>query len=481
MKKTLLTLALCVSAMICGAQSLPQLNITDVAIDHTADKISLAMTIHPADYSLKTNTQWVVTPVIRANESADSVMLKPFIVTGKNAYYYAQRQGLDLIHDLIRSGKGSSVSYTDRTAFLPWMNNSTLGMQVRKISCCGESPKDVVEDLPVADLNFTPPVFSTSNFAYVVPIKAVTKERALSGRAYVNFIVNKTNIVPTYMNNAVELRKILSSIDSVRNNPDATVDTILLTGYASPEGAYSNNVRLAEGRVKAVKEYVMSLYDFPAKVYKTNSVPEDWDGLREYIAASNLADKEAMIAFIDNPGCPIAQKNDKFRQKFPKQYPFLLQNEYPWLRHTDYYIHYVIKQYTTLDEIKEALERDPRNLSLNEFFTVARSYPENSPEFCDILEQAAAYYPSYPEANLNAANAAMSRGELDRARRYLAKAGASPEAEYARGILDALNKDYESAANRFRAAKDAGVTRAADALEQVEAIINSKEQIRFRR
>ena len=183
----------------------------------------------------------------------------------------------------------------------------------------------------------------------------------------------------------------------------------MLTGYASPEGPYRNNVRLAEGRTKAVRDYVERLYDFPAKVYFTSSVPEDWDGLREYVAKSNLADRDAILAFIDER-TPIEDRNDQLRSRFPESYRFLLENEYPWLRHTDYYIHYTIRQYTTVEEILSVMEKTPSNLSLNEFFTAAKSFPEGSKEFCDILEKAVLYYPHDERANLNAANAAMSKG-----------------------------------------------------------------------
>ena len=350
------------------------------------------------------------------------------------------------------------------------MEHSRVYFNVERVSCCGDRPVAGPESEPVAILNFTPPEYQAT-FTYVVPVKEEVKQRTLSGRAYVNFRVNKTDIVPDYMNNTVELRKILNSIDSVRLNKDATVDTIRLTGYASPEGPYKNNVRLAEGRTEAVRDYVKQLYDFPARVYFTNSVPEDWDGLREYVAKSNLADRDAILAFIDER-TPIEDRNDRLRALFPQSYRFLLENEYPWLRHTDYYIHYTIRQYTTVDEILTAMERTPSNLSLNEFFTAAKSFPEGSKEFCDILEKAVLYYPHDVRANLNAANAALSKGAYHRAGIYLDKAGDSGEAEYMRGVLAALEKDYDKALLHFGKAGDSGKVRAA--ILQVEQLRNAE-------
>lgn len=208
MKRYLLTFALGCVALLAPAQSVPSLSITDLKVTPTADRLEVAMNIHPGDYKLKTNTQWMVTPVVYSVAGTDSVCLRPFMVTGKNAYYYAQRQGLDRDMWVLRSGKGDAVAYSDATPLRPWMDHSQIRLRARKVSCCGESPSDTTEELPVAEIDLTPPSF-VPDFAYIIPKKEGKKQRKLSGRAYVNFIVNKTNIEPNYMNNAVELKKIL--------------------------------------------------------------------------------------------------------------------------------------------------------------------------------------------------------------------------------------------------------------------------------
>jgi uncharacterized protein HemY len=76
-------------------------------------------------------------------------------------------------------------------------------------------------------------------------------------------------------------------------------------------------------------------------------------------------------------------------------------------------------------------------------------------------------YPSDPVANLNAANASMSAGNLGAARKYLAKTGNSAQAEYARGMLAVYNKEYASAQSHFANAKNGGVKEAEAALEKL--------------
>lgn len=478
--KKLLFIILAALPMLMSAAVVTPLHLTDVQVLRSEDSLSFRLRLNPKKYHLSTNAQWRITPVLRSADGKHVATLAPIVITGKNAYYYALRQDNTKESGVVRSGSRRVSEYFKSVKWEKWMERSRLSLVTEKVSRCGNNPCVLPEHdtVPVAELYYAPMRYEPQ-FEYVVPVRDDVKQRTLSGRAYVNFMVNKTDIVPTYMNNTVELRKILNSIDSVKFNRDATVDTIRLTGYASPEGPYANNVRLAQGRTEAVKRYVMNLYDFPSRVYFTNSVPEDWQGLREYIAASAISEKERMLYFIDDPYIPVETRNDIFAQMFPEQYAYLLKNEYPWLRHTDYYIHYIVKQYTTVEEILEAMRVNPRNLSLNEFFRAANYYPQGSRDFCDVIERAVSYFPNDPTANLNAAIAAMSEGEYTRASRYLDKAGASAEAIYSRGVLLAIKGEWQKAKSMFELAADMDLPAASKALAEVNAILDTRHQIEY--
>jgi Flp pilus assembly protein TadD len=76
-------------------------------------------------------------------------------------------------------------------------------------------------------------------------------------------------------------------------------------------------------------------------------------------------------------------------------------------------------------------------------------------------------FPADPLANLNAANAAMRRGDNEAATRYLTKAGDSAEAVYARAALEVRKKNYEAAKTLLRKAQSMGVSQAAETLQQL--------------
>lgn len=475
-KKYLLTaLAVAAAFLNAAAWNSSKYNLQELELKVEHGLVKLAMTVDPAKYRVSYNQQMELTPVLRQVGGNDSIVFPTVVVAGRNAYYNTEREG-KFAGTLLRARTGKPLQYTAETEWQDWMTNSRLDLLAKSTGCCN-APKGSEPDLPVAEIDFRPITFMPA-FHYEVPVAEERKTRRIEGKAYVNFPVNRTEIYPDYMVNPVELRKITNSVDSVRLNPDCTVKSITLTGFASPEGPYANNVRLAAGRTEAVKEYVRGQYTFPKSVFHTNSVPEDWEGLRDSVANSILPDRAALLDFIDNGNVPIERRNDVFRAKFPQSYAYLLKHIYPSLRHTNYAIDYEIRSYTDINEIRRVLKERPQNLSLNEFFIAANSYEEGSEEYDKVFETAVLYYPDSEVANLNAANSAINEGDYKRARMLLNRVK-SPSGVYALGILDAMEGNYDAAAEEFKAAKEAGMTEAEGALKQLEYVKAKRNQISY--
>ena len=163
-------------------------------------------------------------------------------------------------------------------------------------------------------------------------------------------------------------------------------------------------------------------------------------------------------------------KEAKIKRTYPEEYRFLLQNCYPALRHTDYRIDYTIRSFSDVEEIKRIMQTQPQKLSLNEFYLVAQTYEPGSVEFNDVFETAVRMYPNEEIANLNAANSAMQRKDVENAKRYLQKGGDSPEALYARGVYAFLVEDYTVARKQLNEAKNKGVQQAEIILLEIDKI-----------
>lgn len=448
-------------------------NITNLNVQREGNGLNVSFGIDASQLQLKSNQEVAIVPTI-SNDN-DVAELPAITIAGRNRLYYHLRndadsyvEGVNLFHN---GTDASAINYNMTIPYQQWMNLSTLGVEYVVSGCasCKEAEIDVV---PLATIDMRPAFFD-AEYVYTQPAADGVKVRKESGTAYVDFPVNVMTINPDFRNNAAELAKISGTIDRVKNDKDYTITGIAIKGYASPEGPYANNERLAKGRTEALVTYVKNLYNFPKSVkFNTSYEAEDWNGLRAWVEKSNLEKKDAIIALIDSDLTPD-QKDARIKSEFPVDYPFLLENVYPSLRHTDYTVQYTVREFTDVQEIVGLVQTAPQKLGLNEFYLASQTFKPGTDEFDAVFETAVKMYPDDPVANLNAANAAMSKGNLTDAAKYLAKAGNSDQANYARGIYSALSKDYESAVGYFRQAKS--VPQAKKAAAQAQNCINRPE------
>lgn len=328
-----------------------------------------------------------------------------------------------------------------------------------------EKPSPVVKPQPID--TFVRPYRPRLRYAYAKPVVEQVKRRAEDGCARLGFAVNKHDIRPGFGDNAQELAKIRRSVELVERDSDVTITSIQLHGYASPEGRYGNNDRLAADRTNELRKYLEDHYpDLDRRLFKTSHTAEDWDSVRRFVAASDLADREAMLEVIDGGLRPDA-KDARLKKDYPKQYAYIYSNVYPAVRRTDYRITYNVRNFS-LEEARRIIKERPQKLSLQEMCLVANSYEEGGPDYCEVFEVAVRMFPADETANVNAANTALRRGDKAGAERYLLRAGSSPEARNARGILAWRNGDRESALRLFRQAADAGLQAARENLEEMD-------------
>ena len=419
---------------------------TDIDIARTDDNLFLKMNLDLSGYDgMNRNREVTVTPMLV--NGADTLRLPAVTVAGHARYYHWLRLNRDEwpAPALYKAKRGLVKPYEASTTYRPWMAKAQVVLSARSCGCCGEPIAAV--GVPVLKLDMEPKrtaVMFPPSFAFIEPKAEIVKHREIKGSAYIDFPVNRTELYPDYRRNPAELARIRATIDSVRLDKDVEFKSMTIKGYASPEGSYANNVRLAKGRTATLKDYVLSQYTFPANIISASYEPEDWAGLRRYVENSSIENREAILSIIDSDMMPDP-KNDALRKRFPVQYEFLLREVYPGLRHSDYTVEYNVRNYTDIGEIKRLLFSEA-------FMTAVRLFPDS------------------PEANLNAANIEMRQGRLEKAGAYLLKAGDSPEATYARGVCEGLKGNYNGAKALLQKAYGLGVKQAGAAIDALIAI-----------
>lgn len=439
-----------------------------VSLKRDGSYLTVGMTLRLSEVEAEGDRAVLITPLLENGDTNKA--LRPIGIYSRNRYFHYARQGkgrmLGGADELSfkEKDKPDTLAYQVILPYEEWMDGASLTLFRQDYGCCGKVLAE--QSRTIGEYRGKRPEFIPL-MVYVQPEVERTKTRALAGTAYIDFPVNRTQIRPDYRNNRRELDKIIATIDSVQADKDITVTSLAIKGYASPEGSYAGNARLATGRTEALKDYVSELYRFEAGFIRTSSEPEDWEGLRRYVEKSDLEHKQAILTLIDSQEDPD-RKERRIRSDYPDDYRILLRDCYPALRHSDYRIEYTIRSFTDVEEMRRMMRTQPQKLSLQELFLVAQDCDPGSKEFDEVFDIAVRMYPDDPIANLNAANTALRHKDLKAARRYLAKTSAIPQSVYARGICALLEKNYAEAETLLKQAQSQGIHEADAALKELE-------------
>lgn len=463
-----------------GAQEVAKggIRVEGLKVKKENRQVSVEMTLALYGLDLQSNRYLTLTP--RITDGRASLDLRKVIVSGRRQHIMFGRVrhkderyvGAEELR--YRPRKDQKIAYRVMVPFEQWMHGATLTVDEEWCGCGGFPQENAETDL--TQLNLLPPVYQVvPQLAYVEPKAEAVKARTETGSAYLDFRVNRTVIDSVYRNNPVELAKIRETIDRVKNDPDLTINRITIHGYASPEGNYRNNARLAQGRAEALKSYVLSLYRFDKDSIEVSSTPEDWDGLRRLVEVSGWQETERLLAIVDSAASHDVRERLLVKFGGGVLYRQMLREWFPALRHSDYTVHYTVRGFN-VEEAKRIIRERPQKLSLHEMFVVSGEYAPGSEEFNQVFDVAVRMYPEDPIANLNAANIAIVDGVYDKAEAYLEKAGDLPEAVHSRGVLALLRGEYEQARTLLEQAQALGVKEAVHNLNELEKKIENNNQ-----
>jgi outer membrane protein OmpA-like peptidoglycan-associated protein len=304
---------------------------------------------------------------------------------------------------------------------------------------------------------------------FTVPAAEPVKVRDESGSAFIEYQVGRHNIVNNFRNNAAELATIDGMVSRVKNDVDATITGITLVGNASPEGSYSSNQALSDRRAQALKDYIVKGHAIPASSIVASGAGEDWNTLGELVRESNIEGKNALLNVVTGTSDFDARDREMMAAS-SEGYNAIKSEMYPKLRRTDYKLDYEVAP-ISIERGKEVMRTNPRNLSLNELFMIAETYPTGSDEFREVMEIAARTYPDSDVANSNVAAAYLQKGDLAAAATFLGKVK-NHDANWNNnmGMLSFLQGDATKAAEYFRAAGSSASANAGELAKHLESI-----------
>ena len=179
-------------------------------------------------------------------------------------------------------------------------------------------------------------VSSMLSFVDTLPryrIKVIDKFVTVEDRNYIQFFVGDTRVVDMLGDNRRQLDKITDLMRQIVEQQEFWVDTITLTAASSPEGAYTFNARLSQGRAAALKRCLVRRYGRSIDtMLSVQWVAEDWQELTNRIRTDReIGNRDAILELIAAEKNPD-RREQAIRQQFPKEYAYIRSVIYPQLR-----------------------------------------------------------------------------------------------------------------------------------------------------
>jgi outer membrane protein OmpA-like peptidoglycan-associated protein len=239
--------------------------------------------------------------------------------------------------------------------------------------------------------------------------------------ANIKFLINQATLRSSELGSTSvkDLSKILKEIND--NQEERALNAIEVSAYASPDGRYNLNERLAEKRQNVSAEYMKK----ELKKLKMNAdidtkfTAEDWDGFQELISKSNLQDKDVILRVLSMYQDP--EEREQQISNMSEVYTDIKDGILPELRRARLIVKYDVIGRSD-EQILAQYKADPSKLSVEELLYGANKLVSSEAEKTQWNNTVVKQYPSDYRALNNLAQQALANGEVEKAKSYLAEA-----------------------------------------------------------
>lgn len=177
----------------------------------------------------------------------------------------------------------------------------------------------------------------TSDGDYIVR-RAIVERKADSDYS-VRYLINLATLDAALNGNTRELAELNSFVETMMGDSLVKVRSVVITGYASPDGPEALNEQLARSRAQDFRRYVDRKYGFSKKFnVRTASVAEDWTMCRQLVAQSSMPDKQAVLNIIDGPKSSAAK--EAALKEMPAAWDYMIRHILPPIRRVTMTINY---------------------------------------------------------------------------------------------------------------------------------------------
>ncbi len=307
-----------------------------------------------------------------------------------------------------------------------------------------------------------------------------------SYEADIKYVINRADVRRSEMGKE-EISKLNATLQEANANDRLDLKGIEISAYASPDGALDLNTKLAEQRKKTADKYLEGQLK-KAKIQVADelmsllSTPEDWEGFKKLLEASNIQDKEMILRVLSMHSDPVVREQEI--RNLSAAFEVLAEQILPQLRRSKFTVN-MEKIGWSDQELKELWTSNPDTLVLEELLYTATLFDDNETKLA-IYSKAAQVAPNCVRAHNNKGVALFELGKVDEAaasfktakglkdhdninnnlgvvalakgdiagakEAFTASLGAGEKVNYNLGIINIIEGDYKSALNYFGSA-----------------------------
>ncbi len=304
--------------------------------------------------------------------------------------------------------------------------------------------------------------------------------------ANIKFLIAQANLRTSELEsvNIKDLVKVLREIND--NEETRALSSIEVSAYASPDGRYDYNERLAEKRQDVSADYLqkeLKKIKMDADI-NTKFTAEDWEGFQQLISASNLQDKQVILRVLSLYEDP--EQREQQIKNMSEIYTDIKEGIMPELRRARLIVNYDVIGRSD-EQIIDQFKQDAGKLSVEEllygggmlmtspadreawYSKTTQVYPSDYRAFNNLaklayekgniakakqyLQQALSINNNAPEANTNMALIALTENRVQDAEMALAKGSGSDIFNSMMGALNVAKGNYVQAASNLHDTK----------------------------
>lgn len=281
--------------------------------------------------------------------------------------------------------------------------------------------------------------------------------KAKKQEANIKFLINQANLRKSELkNNSVgEFVKLLKEINKDREG--LNLQNVEIQAYASPEGGFKFNDKLANKRQNVSEKYVRKEMKSAGVEGNLDAhyTAQDWEGFQQLVQASDIQDKDVILRVLSMYKDP--QEREQQIRNMSEGFRELADAILPELRRSRLIIHYETIGRND-EQIKAQYNEDAAKLSADELLYYA-TLEEDAAKKEEIYAKTAQLYTNDYRPLNNQAVMAFNRGDDAKAKELLAqaitKSNNAAEANATLGLIALKNGNVAEAENLIAKAADA--------------------------